>query len=297
MKIVYTIVGAVFILITVYDIFRTLYLPSGRGMISRRVAHGVWHGARKTASSGPGLLSLAGPLAFIASVLFWGVLLIVGFALIYWPRMPGGFSYPPGLVPEQNDSFIDALYLSIVTVGTLGFGDITPEQPWLRLIVPVQALIGFLVWTAAVSWLLSIYPDLGRRQAFAREVSILESAEAGTGTDVTDLGNADTTVRELSKLTVDLVAIRGDMLQFPITYYFHEGEEKSSLPVVMPHVLDVAQRASSGDRPAEVRMHAARLQAAIDDMAETLATQFLYIEPRPVDEVLAAYARDHAHPD
>lgn len=297
MKLVYTIVGALLILLSVYDIFRTLFLPSGKGLISKWMARAVWSGARKTASGGPGLLSFAGPLSFIASVLSWGALLIVGFTLIYWPRMPGGFSYSPGLIPEQNDSFLDAFYLSIVTVGTLGFGDIAPEQPWLRLIVPLQALIGFLLWTAAISWLLSIYPDLGRRQVFARSVSLLTSAETTTGIEITEIDNTDVTVQELATLTSGLVAIRGDLLQFPITYYFHEGEQESALPVVMPQVLNVAQRASAADRPAEVRLQAARLHAALDDMAETLATQFLLIEPEPVEEVLAAYARAHAQAD
>jgi hypothetical protein len=264
-------------------------------MLSKRVAHAVWRCAHKTASHGPGLLSLAGPLALVASVLTWGLLLTTGFALVYWPRMPDGFSYSPGLVPEQNDSLLDAFYLSFVTVGTLGFGDVVPEQPWLRLLVPFQALIGFLLWTATISWLLSIYPDLGRRQAFARNISLLGSAEAMTGVDVMNLDNADATVQKLSTLTDELVSIRGDMLQFPITYYFHEGEQASAMPAALPQVLNLARRASRSECPAEVRLQAACLHGALDDLAETLATQFLYVEPSPVEDVLAAYARDHVY--
>ncbi|MFC7876169.1 ion channel [Isoptericola sp. NPDC057391] len=35
----------------------------------------------------------------------------------------------------------------------VGFGDIVPTTPWLRLATtPLQALIGFALLTAAVSW-------------------------------------------------------------------------------------------------------------------------------------------------
>jgi hypothetical protein len=62
---------------------------------------------------------------------------------------------------------LDALYLSTVAMSTLGFGDIVPVDGWLRLVVPVQALVGFLLLTAAVSWVLQVYPAPARRRVLA----------------------------------------------------------------------------------------------------------------------------------
>ncbi len=44
-----------------------------------------------------------------------------------------------------TSSFIDSIYLSLVTITTLGFGDITPTTSLGKLVVSSQALFGILV--------------------------------------------------------------------------------------------------------------------------------------------------------
>ena len=66
-----------------------------------------------------------------------------------------------------------ALSIALVTVATLGFGDILPADPVLRVVAPVQALVGFVLLTAAISWVLQVYPPLGRRRALARRQSAM----------------------------------------------------------------------------------------------------------------------------
>lgn len=56
---------------------------------------------------------------------------------------------------------VDAPYLSLVTVATLGFIDIVATAPLLRLLI---ALIGFALLTGAVTWMRQIYPALTRRR-------------------------------------------------------------------------------------------------------------------------------------
>jgi hypothetical protein len=289
-----TLAGAVMILLGLYDIFRTLFLPTGKGLVSKWIAQGVWHGFRALARFSPGILTLAGPISFIASAAAWALLLIFGWACIYWPQMPDGFNLSPGMNPDDNAGFLDGLYLSVVTIATLGYGDISPGQQWLRFLAPIQALVGFLLFTAIISWLLSIYPDLGQRQSFAREVSLLRDAEQKFGYDLLGL-DVNTAEQQLGKLTTHLVTIHSDLLQFPVTYYFHTEDEASSLPAMMLYVVDLAGRASQDTYRPEIRFQAARLQGAVDDFAKTLATDFLGMSSKPVDQVLVAYAREHFH--
>nr|WP_281360133.1 potassium channel family protein [Isoptericola halotolerans] len=70
---------------------------------------------------------------------------------------------------------VDALYLSLVSLTTVGYGDITPLTPWLRIAAPVEGLLGFALLTAAVSWVLQVYPALTRRRV-RRMGSVLEDA-------------------------------------------------------------------------------------------------------------------------
>ena len=43
-----------------------------------------------------------------------------------------------------NGSFLSALYFSIVTFTTLGYGDIRPVAPFGQLLVIIEVLIGYI---------------------------------------------------------------------------------------------------------------------------------------------------------
>ena len=51
----------------------------------------VWRALRPLARRRPSLLALAGPVALVAVIADWVALLGVGFALLYWTRLPGRF--------------------------------------------------------------------------------------------------------------------------------------------------------------------------------------------------------------
>jgi Ion channel len=72
------------------------------------------------------LFAAAGPTALVVVIATWALLLILGWALVFWPHVPDGFRFDPGTA-ERDAGFLEAVYLSLVTVTTLGFGDITPE--------------------------------------------------------------------------------------------------------------------------------------------------------------------------
>lgn len=117
--------------------------------MTRGIVGSVWR-LSKTLTRRQGS-ELAGPLGLLASVCGWTLLNVAGWALIYLPWMPEDFYFATSLKPAAASDVLSALYLSVVTLAILGFGDITPAAPALRLITPVEALIGFVLLTAAIS--------------------------------------------------------------------------------------------------------------------------------------------------
>ncbi|MDQ3306941.1 MAG: ion channel [Actinomycetota bacterium] len=91
---------------------------------------------------------LAGPLALLVTAAVWTWLLILGFALIYLPHMPEGFTFASGLSSSSSSDLLASVYLSLVALASLGLGDIRPDDLLLRLVVPFEALLGFLLLTA-----------------------------------------------------------------------------------------------------------------------------------------------------
>ena len=179
-----------------------------------------------------------------------------------------------------------------MTLTTLGYGDITPTNGLLRMLNPVQSLIGFGLLTAGVTWVLSIYPALSRRRTLAQEISLLHTAESNGEKDVTKM-DPQTIEQLFQDLASRLAGIRNDLLQFKITYYFHGTDEHSALAAGLPYLAHLAQKGRDKDLPEEAQLGADMLQAALDDFATTLASSFLLTEPAPTTKVLDAYARDH----
>ncbi len=108
--------------------------------------------------------------------------------------------------------------------------------------------------------------------------------------------NSDTVQQILGELTSQLVTVRGDLIKFPSAYYFQGRDEQAELSVIMPYLLQLAERASDDKCAPEVRMRATMLRGAIEKFSATVASRFLGPSPStPTEEVIEAYARDHLH--
>ena len=284
--------GVVLIAVALRDVFDALFHQrGGKTLPSGSVMRSIWWVARVVGHRRA--MSLAGPLALIAVVVSWAMLLVLGWALVYWPHMPGDFSFQPPSA-AKDASLVDALYLSLTTLSTLGFGDVSPSTGWLQLLNPLEALLGFGLLTASISWLLSAQPALARRRSLAYELTLLRDAEQETevGPIAVDSETAELIYVDLISR---LVAVERDMVMFPLGYYFSDIDERFALPAVMPYLLELAERGMADERPDNVRLRATMLEDAIEDFATTIADAFHKEPHESVRRTLARYADDHLH--
>ncbi|MEV6210710.1 potassium channel family protein [Kitasatospora sp. NPDC051914] len=281
------VAGAVLVLAALRDVFHTLWHPTRHGGLSRLVMASLWRlsgalpGRRRSAG-------LAGPLAMVAVVGIWALAVVLGWALIYWPHMPDAFTYAAGLRPAEHAEFVDALYLSLVHLTTLGLGDIAPAEGWLRILTPLEALVGFALLTATVSWTLGIYPALARRRALALRLSHL-SRTYPTAARVDADADADAAI--LEALAAETAVISVDLMQYAESYYFYDGDDRTSLARHIAYAQDLAERAVRARHP-DVRPAAAAFRAALEDLAIILDQRFLRTGGT-TREIFDAFARDH----
>lgn len=278
--------GLLVVLVALWDIFHTLWHPGGFGRIARRVFQLVWWATKHVLPSRT--RQLAGPIGILGTVTLWTGLVVIGWTLVYLPHMPQGFYFGSSLEPARSSDVMAALYLSLVTVATLGFGDILPADALLRLLTPFEALLGFVLLTAAISWILQVYPALGRRRSMAKRLSILRTRQA---TDVVSGGDACVASRMLDAVTEGVIQVETDLLQYAESYFFLEEDDELSLAATLPHALTLAE---AGRRSAsrEVRLAGDMLLTAVESLAERLDRVYLRTGSA-APAVLGAYAADH----
>ena len=285
MKWLVSLVGAGLVMLALRDLFHTLWHPTRHGGLSRLVMTALWRLARRLRARRR-VVGLVGPLAMVTVVSMWATTVILGWAIVYWPHMPGSFAFSPGSKAAQEPALLDSVYLSLVTVATLGLGDIAPGEGWLRLVSPLEALVGFALLTATVSWVLEIYPALTRRRVLAIRLALLRDS-APTPQQIDCMAGA----LLLDSLATEVVRVRIDFTQYAEAYYFHDGEDHSSLAATVGYAATLAQRGQAAQRP-EVRLAGEVLAGALKDLAAILDQRFLHTGGTAT-EVFAAYAADH----
>ncbi len=288
-----SIVGAFLVGVALLDIFRTLWHPRGFGGVARAIFTVMWRLTRPL-SRGNRSSELSGPLALVSTVAVWTTLVVVGWALIYLPHLPGGFNYSSSLDPARSSGLVTAIYISFVFVATLGLGDIVPEASWLRLLVPLQALVGFVLLTAAISWTLQLYPALGRRRALARRLAALACAKTR---EIVTSGDVSVAASLLDGVTEGVIQVQVDLLQYGESYFFREERAANSLAATSGVLLDLIEAGRAASAP-EVRHAAEVLAAAVDDLSTAVATRYPHLDDDAADDpaaVMGAFARDHQH--
>lgn len=168
------------------DAFETIVLPRRVQRHFRitawfyRVTWGPW--ARlashiKSQTRRESMLGYFGPLSNLGLLGLWACGLIIAFALLEY----GGGSR----VSAQNVTinFPVLLYTSGETFFTLGYGDITPNSAFSRLLAVVEAGMGFAFLGVVIGYLPTIYSAFSRREI---EISLLD-ARAGSPPSAAEL--------------------------------------------------------------------------------------------------------------
>lgn len=281
----WTVMGAGLILLMAADVFHTLLYPHGSGPVGRTIMRGFWLLSRRLRGRAS---TIAAPLAMAAVIGAWAGLAAIGWALLYLPHLPQGFVYEGG-VPQRGD-FAEAVYLSMVTLSTVGFGEIVAAHPLLRLVAAFQAVTGFGLLTATVTWILQTYPALSRRRAVAHHLNLFREAAGPEGLTSLEPRHA---AGLLESLAQNVASVSIDLLSFHETYYFREVEQRGSLPATVAYAHQLASEAKLSENP-ELRFAGRMLHAALDDLAEVLRGKFGH-PGTTSSEVFDSYALHHRH--
>ncbi|MBV9489247.1 MAG: two pore domain potassium channel family protein [Verrucomicrobia bacterium] len=239
-----TILGVALLGLVALDIYGTILHSGGRtGPVSQGLTRGVWRLARIAAFRLPRsrrhrLLNRIGPLLLPGVVAALVSVLILGYALLYWPHMPAGFNVDE---KARSPRWIETVYFSGITFTTLGYGDIAPRSTPMRLLALSEAIAGFVSVSLAVSYLVSITAALERKRA----VALSFYHQARQGADVAGLlahhfvGGRFVGLETLfADAARDLQRLLESHIEHPLIHFFHPIQVHKSLPRMLFLVLE-----------------------------------------------------------
>lgn len=94
----------------------------------------------------------AATAAYVILALFWAVLFVAVNHVA------------PGSIAGAGDGWPDMIYFSLVTITTLGYGDLTPVTPFCRMLAAVEAVTGQLYLAVLVAWLMGLLISQARKR-------------------------------------------------------------------------------------------------------------------------------------
>jgi hypothetical protein len=210
-------------------------------------------------------------MAVASNVLAWVVVLWIGFAVAYAPFMEK-FSFDP-TVPFAGEGFLEAIYVSGAVLTTAGFGDVVPTGAVLRLTAVVEAASGFGALSAAIAYVLSLYPLTTELRSTA-----LQLADHG----VLELGGAVRVVRDsgtsvLASAVREMTEAHEHLRRFPVLYYFESGDEEEPLRSLVRGgaMLLVALRCANPDVVPHAPLYADVMEAIVDRLLRDLERDFV----------------------
>lgn len=281
----FTLLGAALLFFVIDDVYVTILQARGQsGPVSEFVYRSIWSIARSIAfklsrSRRHKLLNSIGPLLMPLLVAVSIMLVIIGYALIYFPGMPEKFNFGrEGAGPR----FVDAIYFSGTTLTTVGFGDISPRAPEMKIVAIIEAVSGFGLISLAVTYLIVVYSALEHKRAIA--LSFYHSAEGGA--DVVGFIKHHFVAGRLLGLTATLRTAARDLqetleshFEHPIIHYFHPVQVYKGMPrvlflsleicAVIKSCLNQQQYSELEDHPAVLTIESTALHV-LSELSESL---------------------------
>ena len=241
---IYTTAGFVLLALIIFDIYATVLHSSARyGPVGESLNRSVWRVTRAAAfklsrANRHRLLNMVGPLLLPLLIVVYVVLLVLAFALVYYPHVPKGFTFG---VEHPEPGWIDAVYFSGVTLTTVGYGDVVPRLAHLRFLALFEAASGLVVISLAITYMLTVYTALERKRAVA--VSLYH--QAGQGADVAGFiahhfveGRFYGLRDALRTVTRDMQGLLESHIDHPVIHYFHPVEVYKGTPRVLFLLLE-----------------------------------------------------------
>lgn len=206
----------------------------------------------------PRLRSLSGPVILVSVVLFWTLLLWVGFSLIFSADRSAVVATLTGTPARWQDR----VYFVGYAIFTFGNGDFTPRGTVWQWLAAGAGMSGLFLISLTVTYLLSVLGAAVNLRGFASEVHALGRAPEEFVIHCWDGSSFNGVELQLVSLSEKLSVITERLAAYPMAHYYHARSDTESLArgvaIYDEALLLFMQGVQPRYRPARGILHAAR---------------------------------------
>ena len=271
---IYAILGILLLLLTILDFaWTTLWPDGGAGPVTKRVSLLLWIGIRWISKDRAAIISMAGPIILLATLLSWILLFWTGWTLLF----AGDFTS----IIDTNDtnpvSWVERWYVTGYLLFTLGVGDYIMKEGLWQILAILTAASGLVFITLGVTYILSVLDAVTQKRAFAQSVR-------GIGDNVTEIVGNSWNGRDfhdidllLNSFASQLSTLTSQHNAYPILHYYHSSKRDEELSVAVA-TLDEALTVfkygmKEGHGPNKLLLHETR--STIESYIKTLRTGYV----------------------
>ena len=277
MRVLAFVAGFGCLFVVLLDAFQTIILPrraSGRFRLTRLfylVTWKPWTFATRWLGDGRKrdfCYSYYGPMSLILLLVLWAGMMVVGFALIFYGL---GSPFHDAL---QGPGFRSDLYVSGTTIFTLGLGDVTPQNPFARELIILEAGTGLGFLAVVMGYFPVLYGAFSRREV---SISLLD-ARAGSPPTAAELMRRHAYEGGESALAILLVEwerwsaeLLESRISYPLLCYFRSQHNNQSWISALTAVLDASALLISsveGNEARQAQLTFAMARHALVDLAQ-----------------------------
>jgi hypothetical protein len=281
MKVLASLIGIALIVVVMADAFETVVSPR---RVTRRIrlvrlfyrtTWLIWTNLTRlfrSAKTRENVLSHYGPLSLPLLLGFWAMVLVFGYALLYW-ALGQEIKTPEGIT-----TFWVCLYFSGTTFFTLGLGDVVPYSGFARALIVLEAGMGFGFLAIVISYLPALNQSFARREI---NISLLD-ARAGSPPSALEIlrrHSQDHSVNSLTRLLKEWERWSAELLEshlsFPVLVYFRSQHDNQSWLAALTAILDTCAFVIThmeGESVLQARLTFAMARHAVVDLALVLRT-------------------------
>ncbi|MCM3611078.1 two pore domain potassium channel family protein [Planococcus sp. MERTA32b] len=271
---IYAILGIILLIATIIDFaWTTLWPDGGAGPVTKRVSLLFWVFLRWLSGGKSSLISLAGPIILIATLVTWILMFWTGWTLV--------FAADPSSFIDTNDnnpiSWTERWYVTGYLLFTLGVGDYIMKEGLWQILAILTAASGLVFITLGVTYILSVLDAVTQKRAFAESIR-------GIGDNVSEIvmnswngENFNDIDLLLNSFSSQLSTLTSQHNAYPILHYYHSSKRDEELTVAvatLDETLTVYKFGiKDGCGPNKLLVHEAR--STVDSFITTLRSGYI----------------------